>query len=614
MSDAFRPVAPAVVEWRTDGPWAASYQDGYFSREGAAAESDHVFIHGNNLPSRFAALPPASDFTIGETGFGTGLNFLRAAHHFLSGASPDCRLHFVSVERHPLSRADLSRALTGWTTDMLADELVAVWPPPTPGFHRLVLAGGRIRLTLMFGDASDMFDLLDARVDAWFLDGFVPARHPEMWSEALFGQLTRLSAPGATLATFTSASVVQRGLQDAGFRMRRAPGFGREREMLCGELPDVTPGTTMPERQVQRVAVVGAGLAGCTTARALAERGVQVTVFDPLGVAGAASGNLAGVVYTTPSAHPTPQNRFYQSSFIQALGWFRRYGFPRSDQDGALCGVLQLPKDARQNRRAREALASGLWPEELVRAAEVPDDALWFPGGGHLSPARWCEHLLNHERIRLERVRVNGLRHQGDGWVLELATGETDHADQVVLANAAAAPDLTPLPWVRTKSIRGQVSYLPATAESIRWEHAWCHAGYLTPAINGKHCVGATFDQDDNDPASRAEDDHRNLAQLAQWLPRQWRELGGDDAKAIDDRVGFRCQSRDFLPLVGPVPDKPGLWLNMAHGSRGITGTPLCAELIASGMFGEPCPVDRPMRDALAPVRFRDREERKRDR
>lgn len=620
MNDAFRPVTPAVVEWHEDGPWAAKFEDGYFSREGAAAESDHVFIHGNDLAERFAALTPGDDFTVGETGFGTGLNLLRAARHFLSRAPAECRLHFVSVERHPLSRDDLAHALHAWTSDPLADELVAAWPSAAPGFHRLVLAQGRIRLTLMLGDAEAMFNLLDARVNAWFLDGFAPARNPDMWSEALFARLARLSASDATVATFTAAGFVRRGLQDAGFDMHRAPGFGRKREMLRGTLRAPLSDGYMPEaaqraarRHIRHVAVIGAGLAGCTTARALAERGVQVTVFDPLGVAGAASGNLAGVVYTTPSAHPTAQNRFYQSSFVHALGWFRRHGFPHTDADGALSGVLQLPKDARQARRAREALASGLWPEDLVRSAnDEADDALWFPGGGHLSPARWCEHLLDHELIRLERVRVTGLRRQGHGWALELASGGGGEFDQVVLANAASAPTLTPLPWVRAKSIRGQVSYVPSTPASSGWEHAWCHAGYLTPAINGKHCVGATFDQGDDDASARPEDDQRNLAQLEDWLPHQWQQLGGRDAKAAESRVGFRCQSRDFLPLVGPVPEEPGLWLNMAHGSRGITGTPLCAELIASEMLGEPCPVDRPMREALLPVRFREREEKNR--
>lgn len=613
MSDAFAPVTPAAIEWRDDGPWATDFGDGYFSRQGAVAESDHVFIHGNDLPARFAALPAHGAFTLGETGFGTGLNFLRAVHHFLLHAPAGARLHYVSTERHPLRREDLRRALEGWTRDPLIEALVAAWPAPVPGFHRLTLADGRVRLTLLFGDARRLLALLDARVDAWFLDGFAPARNPAMWSDELFAELARLSAPGATLATFTAAGFVRRGLQAQGFHMRRAAGFGSKRDMLVGELAgdDGGPagGAVAPvSRPAPAIAVVGAGLAGCTVARALAERGAEVTLFDAAGIAAGASGNLAGVVYTTPSAHPTPQNRFYQTSFMQALAWLRCHDFPATPEDGALSGVCQLARDPRQARRARDALASGLWPAELVRPApDAGPDALWFPSGGYLSPARWCRHLAAHARIRLRIARVTGLTPVDGGWDVDTGPGR-ERFDQVVLANAAAALTLHPLPWVRPKSIRGQVTHVRATAASARWPHAWCHAGYLTPAIGGLHCVGATFDQGDDDDTLRADDHARNLAQLREWLPTPWQELGGDAAEVTGGRTGFRCQSRDFLPLAGPVPEAPGLWLDIAHGSRGITGTPLCAELIASAIFDEPCPVDRPMRQALAPVRFRDRD------
>lgn len=600
----FRPLHPARLSWDEDTPVATDFGDSYFSADRGAEESEYVFLRHNDLPRRLENLNQNAVFTIGETGFGTGLNFLLAAREFLQNAPEGACLHYLSVEKHPLTPVDLARAcdLNPVAPD-LARELCRHYPPATPGFHRLSLAGGRIRLTLLFGEAAPMLALAKAAVDAWFLDGFAPARNPAMWDPALFRELARLSRPGATLATFTAAGFVRRGLQDAGFRMEKREGFGTKRHMLAGRFGD---GDWQPVESDRRaVAIVGAGLAGCTLARALADRGVPVTLYDGAGVATGASGNLAGVVYTTPSAHPTPQNRFYQSSFLQALHWFRCHAFPATDADGGLHGVTQLPPHARGARKARDALASGYCPESLACRAGGSDEAPWlhFPDGGYINPGNWCRQLLDHPGITLNTGKVLQLEQQENQWLLQTATARQAFP-RVVLANAGAARNFHALHWLPLKSIRGQVSYVRATDSSRQWRQAWCHQGYLTPAIEDLHCVGATFDLHDDNPAPTAEGDRENLATLQHNLPELWRQLGGDQAQIADRRVGFRCQSRDFLPLAGPVPGAPGLYLDIAHGSRGITGTPLCAELLASQLCAEPLPVDRDLLDALTPHRF----------
>jgi tRNA 5-methylaminomethyl-2-thiouridine biosynthesis bifunctional protein len=614
----FQPLRPARLQWQEDTPVAPEFDDGYFSRENGPAESRHVFLRGNDLASRFSELPDHAGFVIGETGFGTGLNMLCAAALFLELAPASARLDLVSVEKHPLRRDDLRRALTHWPAlKHLSDDLLTHWPAATPGFHRIVLGDGRIRLTLLHGEATGMLRQLHARVDAWFLDGFAPARNPSMWQPALFEQIARLSRPGATLATFTAAGFVRRGLQAVGFYMSKRPGFGRKRDMLTGVFGDEDWQASVTPRQT--LAVVGAGLAGATVARALAERGHQVQVLDHGGPASGASGNLAGVVYTTASAHPTPQNRFYQSSFVHAGQWFRRLDFPAMPDHGALTGVLQLPPHERGARKMQQALDSGLWPDELMRRATGrPPPASWFPNGGYLSPTHWIRHLLDHPGISVMAVRVSALREAEQGWYLETGDGE-QHADAVILANAAGAHRFAGLDWLPLRPIRGQVSYCRATDKSRDWRHAICHEGYLTPALQELHCVGATFDLHDPDPAPRAMDDQRNLAQLKDNLPEYWQALGGPNIEVVDRRVAFRCQSPDFLPVAGEVPDpdsaellaRPGLYLSVAHGSRGITGTPLCAELIASQIDRSPLPVDRDMLDALQAKRFIVRQRRK---
>ena len=606
-SSTFSPIQPASVDWQDNTPVATAYDDPYFSRQDGMAESRYVFLEGNRLPDRFAALSPGDLFVVGETGFGTGLNCLLAAQLFLQTAPSQAHLHLVSVEKHPLTLDDMRTALAHWPElALLSRALLAEYPPATPGQHRLKLHPN-ISLTLLYGEAEQCWPLFRHPVDAWFLDGFAPACNPDMWQPALFAQMARLSQPGTTLATFTAAGFVRRGLQEAGFEMKKHKGFGHKRHMLIGEIHHATPDPT--PTSAPSVIVVGAGLAGATTAHALAERGCNVTVLDADGIAQHASGNLAGVVYSTPSAHLTPQNRFYQQSYSHALRWLARQAFPRDETDGQLNGVLQHYVDDKQREKLTQAMETGAWPSALLIAQG--QHAAELVGGGYLRPARWCQHLLDHDNIRIEQARVIAV-HEGQPATATLDNGEDRQADAIVLCTAANTATLPGLQWLPLKLIRGQVSYCQATDASRLWQQAQCHGGYLTPALDDLHCVGATFDLHNDSPVASEQDDQANLAQLQRYLPQRWLELGGEHIHIVDRRVAFRCQSIDFLPLCGPLPvatDNPhrsatGLYLNLAHGSRGITGTPLCADLIADLICNHPLPVDQQLVDALAPDRF----------
>ena len=189
------------------------YGDVYFSRASGLDETRHVFLEQNHLPQRWRDLQQDS-FTIVETGFGTGLNFLCAWQLWLVCAPPAARLHFVRIEKYPLTLDDLTRALSLWPP--LAAEraaLLAQYGMLAPGWHRLSFAQGRVTLTLIIGDVQTSLPLLRAKADAWFLDGFAPSKNPEMWQPDLYIQMARLSHPSTTFATFTSAGLVKRGLQ-----------------------------------------------------------------------------------------------------------------------------------------------------------------------------------------------------------------------------------------------------------------------------------------------------------------------------------------------------------------------------------------------------------------
>jgi len=604
MQVTAEPIRTATVVFRGSTPCACDFDDDYFMAGRSLAESQAVFLQANALPQRFAALERDDLFVIGETGFGSGLNDLLAADSFRRLAPASARLQIFSAEKYPLRKPDLVQALRAWPELAgLADTLLAHYPPPVPGYHRVPLLSN-VELVLMYGDAGRQWRAAQVAVDAWFLDGFAPACNPDMWSASLFEALASHSRPGASFGTFTAAGQVRRGLSAAGFEVDRVTGFEGKRHRLVG----AWPGRWQARRQQRGSALIaGAGLAGASTARALAEAGWQVRVIDRAGPASGASGNPAGIVYTTPSPHLTAQNRFYQSAFIRALSWLRHYGFPASSKHGALSDVIQWPSSERQRIRLTEAAASGAWPPELLELRE--DGSARLLGGGYLDPRAWCHHLLDHPAIRFEQGEIAAIEPEARA---QLVDGRKLEADALVLCLAHHSVELPGLNKLPIKRIRGQITEIAATAASLSWQQAHCHAGYLTPAMNGRHMIGASFDLKRPSHGLDPADNEANLAQLAAFLPEHWRALGGEDIEPVGERAGVRCQSTDFLPQSGPLPDQtgetlepvPGLWLNIAHGSRGLTHTPLAADLLASQLAQRAASLEPEIVAALSPGRF----------
>ncbi|APE31324.1 FAD-dependent cmnm(5)s(2)U34 oxidoreductase [Halomonas aestuarii] len=664
--DALPPLAglqTARLDWRRDeggeeAPHSRAFDDVYFSRHDGRAETEHVFIDANRLPERFAAWQGPRPFVIGETGFGTGLNMLCAWACFDAHASPHARLHLVSTEKFPLARDDLARALAAWPD--LADRaarLVAQWPEPVAGVHRLWL-DDRVTLDLHFGDTTERLERLDGRVDAWFLDGFAPSKNPEMWRPELFAAMATRSRPGATLATFTCAGTVKRGLAAAGFAWRKVPGFGRKREMLAGEIAEspadprrtATPWFMPPApRPARHVVVIGAGLAGTTTAAALARRGVAVTLVERETPGAGGSGNRQGALYVKLAAETNAQSRVYLAGLLYSRRWLALLDPERTLWDD--CGVLQLATGEREARRQARFLAHHPLPESVVTGVDageasaragvaIESTGLDYPGAGWVRPDLLCERLAATPGITLHRGEVTELTptarpaHQGEGWTLSLGDGETLAADQVVVATAALANRFAQTEALPLQPIRGQVSAvgLPRGAEVPALSRVVCAGGYVPPAVDGVLCFGATFAPHDTDTTLREADHAANLAELEASLPNftaALREAGVDlTPEHLDGRVAIRAASPDKTPYAGPVPDTPhwrdayaslakdarripdtpgahhpGLWISAAHGSRGLASAPLCAEVIASRICDEPMPLEGALVDHLHPGR-----------
>ena len=560
------------------------------------------------------------------------------------------RLHFISVEKYPLTQADLRKALAAWPElAPLSQPLIDQWPLPVSGCHRLLFADGRIRLDLWFGDIKEMLPQVPhpatGLVDAWYLDGFSPAKNPEMWTQDLFDDLARLARPDATLSTFTCAGFVRRGLIAAGFAMKKVKGHGSKREMLAGvregKVPQqsIAPWYARPAGREGEVLIIGGGIASAMTALSLVERGRHVTLLCEDGEpASGASGNRQGALYPLLNGEHDALSRFYSLAFgfarnrLLALAKHHPVAF-------SLCGVTQLGYDDKSAAKLAK-MSQGPFPPELMHplsAAEVEQvvglpcdaDGVSYPLGGWLCPADLTRAAIREAQAsgRLEVVFNAAATHiaeQDGGWRVESRDGRQWRAPNLVVAAGHQLPALLPFAELPLYPVRGQVSHVPTTAGLSQLKTVLCYDGYLTPAHNGAHCIGASYGRNQTDLAYRTDEQEQNRARLQACVPQQ-RWPAEVDVSGAQARVGVRCASRDHLPVAGPVarlaaladhdvnapadqqsalPLHAGLYVLGALGSRGLCSAPLCGELVGSEICGEPLPLAADLLEALHPARY----------
>jgi len=601
------PLVPARLAFAPDGtPYSQEYGDIYHSAAGGLAQARHVFLQGNGLPERWRG---RRVFTVLETGFGFGLSFLATWRAWREDPARCERLHFVSIEKHPFAASDLALL---WEKNSGLEkesrELQTRWPMLLPGMHRIEFDGGNVVLTLFFGDVTEGLPQLALIADAIFLDGFAPAKNPQMWAAPLLRHLGRLAAPGATLATWSVAASVCTALTEAGFAVAKHKGFGTKREMLAGSLRPRRK--TEPARNSSRSAiVVGAGVAGAAVSERLAARGWRVTLIERHPTPAAeASGNPAGIFHPIVTPDDSLFARFTRAAFLFLLNNWKNLGHLQWDR----CGVLQLARDEEERASQRRALASLGYPPGYAQFNEARG-GLWFPEAGWVKPRSLVEGLLSRFDVEKHFDReVSSLSRENNIWKAKDGQDKViASAAVVVLANAADALRLAPQPEVRLRRVRGQLTLVPAIAGL---DHVVLRGGMVLPGIDGVSLAGASFDIGDEDPEVRADSHAGNLARLEQMLPGTCAAFNPPlDPAKLDGRVAFRAVVRDRLPMVGSLEDArgAGLYGAFAYGSRGLLWAGLCGELIASMLHGEPLPVERKLAAAVHPGRFAIRAARK---
>ena len=592
---------PAIIDWSEDGaPRSRRFDDIYFSAADGLAETREVFLKGCGLPEAWA---DRARFTVAELGLGTGLNVLALLELWRDHHQPGQQLHVFSVEAYPMSGADMRRALAAWPRLAdLTDRLAAGWPS-TPGFHRIDLEDLDATLDVAVMEAAEALAAWSGRADAWFLDGFAPARNPEMWRDEVLGLVAQRSAEGARIATFTVAGAVRAGLAAHGFEAAKRPGFGNKRQRLEAWRPASTSGRSRPLSP--RVCIIGAGVAGASIARALRQLGVSPVVVDAEGIGAGASGNPAALVTPRLDAGGGPAAQLYAQAFERATALYRAQGAAAVIAEGAL-QIEVAPRDPARFDRVAEL---DLWgPGAMVRLSAdeagerlgepLQDAGLWIRDGLTIEPAEVLGAWLAGCELRI--ARADGLRADGGAWQVLGADGAVIcEAEVVFVAAGCATADL--VAGLELEPVRGQVSIVRSDLKPTA--AAW--GGYVIPTRDGL-LYGATHDRGQSDIVVRSEDLRRVHAVLARRRPALAEALERTDPTP-SARVGIRASSPDRSPVAGPAPGAPGapgLYVLSGLGGRGFTLAPLLGEHLASLALDAPSPLPEPLKEIIDPARF----------
>ena len=627
----------AQVHFNESGtPVADHFDDVYFSNDSGIDETQHVFVAGNDLAERWQQWCNPT-FVIAETGFGTGLNFLVAMRAFneFRAANPDHplkRLYFITTEKFPLPQQDMQRALEAFPA--LKDEaeaLASLYPMGLEGCHRLHFDNHSTTLDLWIGDVHELLPQwhspVNGLIDAWFLDGFAPSKNPDMWTDALFSQMARLSKTGTTFGTFTAAGIVKRGLAGVGFTIKKRNGFGRKRDMLTGvfdqDHENVQHKLRLPAGpyyryvngsldKTSKVAVVGSGLAAATACLALVKRGICTTLyFDGDTLASGASGNPQGGFYPQLHSEASIASRIQAHSFLYARKAYdhtieHAKACGLADVAHDFCGVIQLSFNDKVAERQNKLAAADVWPEALIKpvnSKEVSDIAnlalpysgLYIGLGGWLSPPQLVTAMIeealqsgkltlkpNHTYVSHEAVETTKQQVQIRFNLDSVENEEVITADHLILALGAGAVNASDFDSLSLRPVRGQVEAIPTQMPIEQLNTVLCHKGYMTPVFEGRHALGSTYVKNDLSTDVRGDETEMNLATHEQAL------ANTDIVQALQHdgkaRAATRLGSPDHQPVVGALHNFDSLkeHYTMLGVGKPLTSAPVLPSSVVS--------------------------------
>lgn len=644
-------VTPATVTISDTGIFRSTqFDDVYSSSAGGIEECLHVFLDGNDFKSR---IKNANKFTIAEVGFGTGINFLATSNEWESHSHSDARLHYISIEKHPITIEDLKffySKLSG--SFSLAEELLGLYPLPITGAHRFHFNKQNITLTLIFEDALAALKESTFEVDAWYLDGFCPSKNPELWSLDIAKEIFRLTKTNGTFSSYSTAGTVKKNLSEAGFQISKQTGFSYKREMLTGVRTNETPDKQYPiddkswlfntirKSASKHALVIGGGFAGATISAALANRDWQVTLIDQHEtLASEASGNTNAILMPRLSVDHDLQAQLTLLGYFYSLRYLNKLQAYSKEPLWQSCGAIQLPRDQAQWSRMQQIASQETLPSELLRsvsqdeASDLSNCVLaqggwYFPLAGWGIPHAICTTLLNqHSNISfIGETEIAALENRNSIWhALDNKLTNVAKAEVVVLANALSVNKFEQTNWCKLNPKRGQITLIPNTQCNINPTKVVCADAYITPAVDNHFVLGATFVTNDTNTELRPAEHQDNFDKISNMIP----SFSPPSVESVKGRAAIRAVSADRFPIVGPAADEisfnhiftkaalgatntryptpdyfDGLYIATGFGSRGMAWIPICAEALACTINNEPNPLTQPLSNAIHPSRI----------
>lgn len=624
----------ASILWNENSPRSKTFDDIYYDKSSGIEESKYVFLKHNNLEKMFQELNDNDCFVIGETGFGSGLNFIATKMLWKEVVKSKAKLFYISFEKFPLNPEDLKKIL-GNFPDLDTSELVEQYILPLPATHRLNFENN-IYLNLVVGDINDTLSKQNFIADAWFFDGFTPTKNQDMWSNDLLEKIAKKSKDGTTFATFTSNSEVRRNLLDNKFMVNKAKGFSK-REMLYGiyiaeQFNTYTkPWFAIPNKiDIEReISIIGGGISGAATAYSLALRGHKVTLYEKNPeLAMEASGNYQAMLYGNFSGNYNPLLELSLSGYRYSLNLIVRLlseGYKK-------CGLFQILK----NEQQQNLILKNRFPNDFCYPVSQKDieiicgvknnatHGIFFPHGIWLNPKTLINKLVSHPNIKIQfNCNIEKIYFDYDKWILHTTKNEVANSKILVLCNSHRLADFIPSTNNFINKTRGQTTKIKG---SIGLKSILCGNGYITPNWRDHFTIGATYKEVDDELCVKLNEHIENIDQIQEIIPILKGLIKIDE---LEGNVNIRSHSKDHLPLVGPIADfeafnqtyaslskdakyklttpcpyLPGLYVNTLFGSKGMLFAPLCGEIIADYIDNTPFPGSELLRQALHPNRF----------
>ena len=586
--------------WTEKGTlFSNTYDDVFFHDGDGLEETDYVFLQGNKITERLSE----QDLVIGELGFGTGLNFMLTWQKWQeTGRKTGKRLTFVSCEKHPLA-ADLLEKSHSHFPELkeFSSQIRKKWPLVQTGFHMLEFEEGRVALLLLFGDCYESLKKFEGKVDAWYLDGFSPAKNKEMWSESVFKQMAWHSHGETSLATFTAAGFVRRGLQSAGFEIQRIKGFKHKKHMTVGRYGGhvkqnlhLEPWYRFPQKLKNgSLAVIGAGMAGLNLAYYLERAGYDVSIFEAEDrIASKASGNKRGMMYPLISKKPDRLGSLTEAGHHFSYQQIKDLGIDYRE------GILEFLSSDKKALRFDEALSR--YNKDYIELEETK----YGPAVNHkkalsISPLDYASALQESLKASISFGRnLTSMKRLNDEWLLSFADGTEELFSAVFIASAYQANRLEQYSHLPLRRSRGQLVYIPEEHVSADVDDL-NFINYFTKT-DDSYILGASFDVDDFEENFRLADSEKLISSMNEFFPGILKR--GLETKGLSGRVCFRTVLKDYFPVVGPGPDEKfyrekysdlkhgrpiskyeageyiqNSFVSVGHGSRGLTYSPLSA-------------------------------------